>query len=256
MSDSGRDDQFYVFDAKTGGVAEAPRATLDLGEIEAALEGRFEVTLADGSTVEVAPAFQLLKDQLVDYTPEKAAAMCGANAEMIRSLARKVAARRTNMLLGFNAGKYYHGDLIERSMCLLLGLTGNWGKKGTGTRSWSVGMFDGAYLYSMKEKAGREEALRVLRMRDMIAQGVKAQDPTMTDEMASFELMRMSAPMGNTVPPAFLWYYHCGYAERWNKTGLERSSHRRRVRQQAEGGDLQGLVAGPQPPRARGAAEE
>ncbi len=217
MAESGRDDQFYVFDTKTGGIVELPRATLDLGEIEPALEGHFEAKLADGSTVEVAPAFQLLKDQLVDYTPEKAAALCGTNAEMIRSLARKVAARRTNLLLGFNAGKYYHGDLIERSMCLLLGLTGNWGKKGTGTRSWSVGMFDGAYLYSMKEKAGREEAQRVLNMRNMIMQGVKAQDPTMTDEMASFELMRMSAPMGNTVPPAFLWYYHYGYAERWNK---------------------------------------
>jgi DMSO reductase family type II enzyme molybdopterin subunit len=216
VAGEGRDDQFYVFDAKAGGVAEAPRGTLDLGDVEAALEGRFEMTLADGSTVEVASVFQVLKDQLADYTPEKAATLCGANPEVIRSLARKVAARRTNILLGFNAGKYYHGDLIERSMCLLLGLTGNWGKKGTGTRSWAVGMLDGAYLSSMKEKAGREEALRVINMRNMIAQGMKAQDPTMTDEMAAFELMRMTAPMGNTVPPAFLWYYHCGYKDRWN----------------------------------------
>ncbi|MFQ5472112.1 MAG: molybdopterin-dependent oxidoreductase, partial [Dehalococcoidia bacterium] len=216
LTGEGRDDQFYVFDAKAGAVAEAPRGTLDMGDVEPALEGRFEVKLADGSTVEVASAFQLLKDQLTDYTPEKAAEMCATNAETIRSLARKVATRRTNILLGFNAGKYYHGDLIERSMCLLLGLTGNWGKKGTGTRSWAVGMFDGAYLFSMKEKAGQEEAVRVMNMRNMLAQGMKAQDPTMTDEMASFELMRMSAAMGNTVPPAFLWYYHCGYKERWN----------------------------------------
>ena len=216
LKGEGRDDQFYVFDKKTGEVVEAPRATLDMGEIEPALEGRFQVKLADGDTVEVAPAFQLLREQLVDYTPEKASAMCGANPEMIRMLARKVAKRRTNILLGFNAGKYYHGDLIERSMCLLLGLTGNWGKKGTGTRSWSVGMFDGAYLYPMKNKAGPEEALRVMNMRNMMIQGIKAQDPTMTDEMAAFEMMRMTAPMGNTVPPVFLWYYHCGYKERWN----------------------------------------
>ncbi|KKK60326.1 hypothetical protein LCGC14_3025480, partial [marine sediment metagenome] len=124
--------------------------------------------------------------------------------------------RRTNVLLGFSAGKYYHGDLIERSMCLLLGLTGNWGKKGTGTRSWSVGMFDGAYLYSMKNEAGPEEALRVLNMRNMMAQGIKAQDPTMTDEMATFEMMRMSR-QGGMVPPAFLWYYHCGYKDNWNR---------------------------------------
>ncbi|MBI2913438.1 MAG: molybdopterin-dependent oxidoreductase, partial [Chloroflexi bacterium] len=111
---------------------------------------------------------------------------------------------------------YYHGDLIERSLCLLLGLTGNWGKKGTGTRSWSVGMFDGAYLSSMKTKAGPEEAVNVVNMRNMMAQAIKAQDATMTDEMASFEMMRMAAPMGGTVPPAFLWYYHCGYRDRWN----------------------------------------
>ncbi len=216
LKGEGRDDQFYVFDEKTGEVAEAPRATLDMGRLVPALGGRFQVTLADGNAVEVAPAFQLLKDQLADYTPEKAAAVCGSNPEMIRMLARKVARRRTNILLGFNAGKYYHGDLIERSMCLLLGLTGNWGKKGTGTRSWSVGMFDGAYMFSMKNQAGPEEALRVLSMRNMMAGAIKAQDPTMTEEMASFELMRMAAPMGNTVPPAFLWYYHCGYRERWN----------------------------------------
>ena len=217
VTEGGRDDQFYWFDSKTGTVVEAPRDTLALGDAEPALEGRFQATLADGSTVEVAPAFDLLKEQLAsDYTPEKASAACGTNAETIKALARKVATRRTNLLLGFNAGKYYHGDLIERSMCLLMGLTGNWGKKGTGTRSWSVGMFDGAYLSSMKTKAGPEEATRVLNMRNMMAQAIKAQDVTMTDEMASFELMRMAAPMGNTVPPAFLWYYHCGYRERWN----------------------------------------
>ncbi|MDO8615805.1 MAG: molybdopterin-dependent oxidoreductase [Dehalococcoidia bacterium] len=216
VTGQGRDDQFYFLDSRTEAPAEAPRGTLALGDIVPALEGRCPVTLADGKAVEVTPVFQLLRDQLADYTPEKASAMCGTNPEMIRMLARKVATRRTNILLGFNAGKYYHGDLMERSMCLLLGLTGNWGKKGTGTRSWSVGMFDGAYLYSMKNKAGTEEALRVLNMRNMMAQAVKAQDPTMTDEMASFELMRMAAAMGNTVPPAFLWYYHCGYRERWN----------------------------------------
>jgi DMSO reductase family type II enzyme molybdopterin subunit len=211
-------DQFYWFDSKSGQIVPAPRGTLDLGGAEPALEGRFQATLADGSTVEVTPAFALLKELLdAEYTPEKAAALCGVHAETIRDLGRKVGARRTNILLGFNAGKYYHGDLIERSMCLLLGLTGNWGKKGTGTRSWSVGMFDGAYLSSMKTTSGAEEAQRVLTMRNMMATAIKAQDPEMTDEMASFELMRMAAPIGNTVPPAFLWYYHCGLAERWNK---------------------------------------
>jgi DMSO reductase family type II enzyme molybdopterin subunit len=218
VAEGTRPDQFYWFDAKAGAVAPAPRGTLDRGETEPALEGHFEATLLDGATVEVVPAYQVLKDVLnAEYTPEEAGEKCGVHPDMIRALARKVAASRTNILLGFNAGKYYHGDLIERSMCLLLGLTGNWGKKGTGTRSWSVGMFDGAYLSSMKEKAGTEEATRVLGMRNMMATAIKAQDPEMTDEMAAIELMRMAAPIGNTVPPAFLWYYHCGLKDRWNE---------------------------------------
>ena len=51
LKGEGRDDQFYVFDKKTGEVVEAPRATLDMGEIEPALEGRFQVKLADGERV-------------------------------------------------------------------------------------------------------------------------------------------------------------------------------------------------------------
>ncbi len=226
VQDGGREDQFYFFDARApadsgsasggGAIAEAPRAGLGLEGVEPALEGRYSATLKDGKTVEVAPVFQLLKERLADYEPEKAAALCGVHPSIIRMLAQKVARKRTNILLGFNAGKYYHGDLMERSMCLLLGLTGNWGKKGTGTRSWSVGMFDGAYLYSMKTKAGQDEIKNVVNMRTMMTQAMKAQDPTITEEMASFELMRMSAPMGSTVPPVFLWYYHCGYRDRWN----------------------------------------
>ena len=117
VTGQGRDDQFYVYDTKAGQIAEAPLATLGLGDIDAALEGRFEATLADGSKVEVAPVLQILKQRLdEEYAPEQASALCGTNADLIRVLARKVASTRTNILLGFNAGKYYHGDLIERSM--------------------------------------------------------------------------------------------------------------------------------------------
>ena len=57
--------------------------------------------------------------------------------------------------MGWNTGKYYHGDLMERSMMLVLALTGNWGKKGTGIRSWAVGMFDGMFMFGAKQRAGR-----------------------------------------------------------------------------------------------------
>ena len=57
-----------------------------------------------------------------DYTPEKAGEICGIHPENIHKLARKVATRKTKIFIGWNSGKYYHGDLMERSMALLLGL--------------------------------------------------------------------------------------------------------------------------------------
>ncbi|NIU60545.1 MAG: hypothetical protein GWN66_01440, partial [Pseudomonas stutzeri] len=57
------------------------------------------------------------------------------------------------ILLGWTLGKSYHGDLMERAICLLLALTGNWGKHGAGVRSWAVGMFDGQFLLAGKPGA-------------------------------------------------------------------------------------------------------
>ena len=217
VEDGGREDQFYFYDGPTKRIVQAPRGPLTLGELDPALEGTFEARLKDGSSVQVTPVFALLRRRLEDYTPEKASQACGTNPGVIRALARKTAARKTNMLTGWNAGKYYHGDLMERSLCLLIALTGNWGKKGTGIRSWTVGMFDGHFIFSAKTKAGPEETRRILAMRDQMVQALKAQDPTLTDELASVELSRTMAGLESTVPPVFMWYYHCGYRENWNR---------------------------------------
>ncbi|MBF8286508.1 MAG: molybdopterin oxidoreductase, partial [Dehalococcoidia bacterium] len=217
VQEGGRQDQFYFFDSGSNSIVEAPRGPLTLGDLDPALEGEFPVALKDGSTVAAAPAFALLRGRLDGYAPEMASAACGVNADVIRALARKAALRKTNLLLGLNAGKYYHGDLIERSLCLLMALTGNWGKKGTGLRSWTIGMFDGQFIFSQKTKAGPEETARILTMRNTMIQALKAQDPTMTDELAAVELARTMAAMDQTVPPAFMWYYHCGYGQSWNR---------------------------------------
>ena len=42
----------------------------------------------------VVAVFELMKERLAEYTPEKAFGMCGVNAEMIRMLARKIASKR------------------------------------------------------------------------------------------------------------------------------------------------------------------
>jgi DMSO reductase family type II enzyme molybdopterin subunit len=215
--DSGRDDQFYFYDTKSQKVVEASRATLALGDVDPALEGRFKARLADGSEVEVTPVFELLKEHLKDYTPEKATQVCGVHPDFIRMVARKAAQKSTRVLMGWNSGKYYHGDLMERSMMLVLALTGNWGKKGTGARSWAVGMFDGMFLFGAKQRQGAEATQEAIGLRDMLMDAIRVEDPTMTDEMVINEQGYRASAMGGFVPSAFFWYYHCGYRDIWNK---------------------------------------
>jgi anaerobic selenocysteine-containing dehydrogenase len=130
--DGGRKDQLYFFDLRSHRIAEAPRGTLEFAG-EQALRGTTTAQLADGSEVEVTPAFELLREKLDrDDTPEQAAQVCGIHPDVIRELARKVARKRTCSLIGFTSPKHFHGDLMERSLLLAMALSGNWGKPGTG----------------------------------------------------------------------------------------------------------------------------
>jgi DMSO reductase family type II enzyme molybdopterin subunit len=232
MAEGEREDQFYWLDSKSRVVVAAPRGTLALGDIDPALEGRVTVTLADGNKVEVEPAFQRLRERLRDYEPEAAARICQVHPSVIRLVARKIATRRTKIFVGWNSGKYYHGDLMERSIALLLGLTGNWGKKGTGTRSWAISAFDGSSFVIAKGRPGQEAAREhrqgMLSMRRLMT----LDDPSMTQEMAINRSAQMPAAarlggMGRMIPPAFLWYYQYGYKERWNRKEWQDPSMKR-----------------------------
>jgi anaerobic selenocysteine-containing dehydrogenase len=81
-----------------------------------------------------------------------------------------------------------------------------------------MGLDGGAFL-ARKEGPGQEEAQKLIAgmiaMRRLLAAG----DPTMTPEMTqnrAAELAGELGGMGNTMPPAFLWYHQCGYKDRWN----------------------------------------
>jgi len=219
VSDGDREDQFFWWNESSNTLAPAPRHTLATTGVEPALEGSFRVMLKDGKTVDVEPAFVRLRRHLEDYEPERVATICEVNAENIRALARKVATRKTKIFIGWNSGKYYHGDLMERSMALLLGLTGNWGKKGTGTRSWAIMGMDGNAFMARKDGAGQEAAQRLIvnmmAMRKLLSMG----DPTLSPEMIQNRGAELAAEIGGqgaVMPPAFVWYYQYGYKDRWN----------------------------------------
>lgn len=216
LESGGRDDQFYFLDATSAKIVQAPRGTLKLEGVDPALEGTVKVKLRDGKEVTAEPVFALLKEHLKAYTPEQASKLCGTSPQIIRLLAKKVASKRTNILMGWNSNKYYHGDLMERSMALLLGLTGNWGKKGTGNRGWNESGDPKEFTFG-RNVATVEEYERLEKLMDDLNEKIRAQDPTMTDEMVAIERDRLTSSLVGTVPPVFYWYHHAGYREVWNK---------------------------------------
>lgn len=217
LREGGRDDQFYALDAATGALVPAPRGTLAWGDATPSLDGEAPVDLADGSRTTVRPVFARLREHLEAYAPEAVLAQCGTHPDLIRQMARDCARRKTAILLGFNSCKYYHCDLMERAMLLFLALTGNWGKKGTGARSWSAGPFDGPFLSGMKAAPGPDATREVLRQRRFALDMMKRQDPTLTDELATLELLGM-APMHRKIVPAFqLLRRHAEYGRIWNR---------------------------------------
>jgi DMSO reductase family type II enzyme molybdopterin subunit len=210
-----RPDQFF-WALETGEIEPAPRGTLELPSPRPVLDFRGQARLADGSAVEVASVYNLLQEHLRDYDLARASRMCGVHPSIIEWLARQVASHRTKVLEGFNGAKYYHGDLMERSMCLLLGLTGNWGKPGTGIQGLALAGMDGYLIFPMKQRGGLAETDKVLDGLEKAIQNLGEQDPEASPEMVGLEMLARSVAAGTASPPVFFHYYHCGYDENWN----------------------------------------
>lgn len=137
----GADAIFYVWDAasdeprRVPGSLGSPEHTLQLGAIRPSLKGHWTVRLADGSSCRVTTVLERLRATLSDplYTLAGAATRCGVPAEDIAVLARDFATRRPAMIIhGAGINHWYHNDLLNRAMILIVALTGNVGKNGGG----------------------------------------------------------------------------------------------------------------------------
>lgn len=214
----GRDDQFFHLD-EHGRVVEASRGDLLPDGYTPALSGRATVTLADGAEVDVRPVMARLAEHLDAYRPERVAVTTGVHPDVVRLVARRVAAKRTKIFNGMGSNKAFHGDLVQRSMLLLLALTGNWGRKGTGINHWANAQIDGWMIQSAKSKPGPEGAEEILSGLEMFSGMLAADDPATTPEITAFEVMRstLQAPRPAMVPPAFIWYWHMGHRDLWNE---------------------------------------
>jgi len=135
----GKDDVFYLWDSKQQKAVAAPgsmgaeQKTIALQGIDPALTGSFTVTLADGKAAEVTPVFELLRSELAEYPLEHVAAVTGLPAHEIQAFARELGTRKPAMIIhGAGVNHWFHNDLVNRSLILLVALTGNVGKNGGG----------------------------------------------------------------------------------------------------------------------------
>lgn len=181
------------------------------------LEGEFEVRLADGTVEKVAPVFELLRRRLAYYTPEAAGRICDLSPQVILDFARRVATTRTKLCNGLGSCKHYHGDLMERSMDLLLALTANWGKPGTGFWTYIIALLEGEVLGLLKQGRGAVASERAIEALDAMISQLLATDESMTEGKAFLYMMRMVAPRSYVTPPAFFLYYHGGFDRLWNR---------------------------------------
>jgi anaerobic selenocysteine-containing dehydrogenase len=224
----GRDDRFYQGHPDSG-IVPADPAHLGL-DFEPLRGGELEVEIASGSRIHVEPLCARVRRKLdAEFTPEQASPICEAHPDTIRMLARKIAAGRTRIGLGAGVCKYYHGDLMTRSMLLLLALTGNWGKKGAGVGAWCSSLFDGLSSVMVKSEPGVEAGREMFQGIDTMRAAIQQQDPTLTGELPDRVLLK--AATGRTIyPAAFFWYLHSGFRERWNNSdwndpGMPRDFH-------------------------------
>ena len=115
-----------------------PHGTLELGDLRPAIEGEWDsqhpCRAGRGDH-----GIRKVLESLQEYTPDKASQITGVNPAVIRQIARTFATAETAMIFaGYRVCKSLHGDLIQRAFMLLLSVTGNLGKPGTGLQIWNM----------------------------------------------------------------------------------------------------------------------
>jgi DMSO reductase family type II enzyme molybdopterin subunit len=204
LEPGGAEDVFYVFDRASGEIREAPKWTLDLEDLDPALEGEYEIQALDGDVpvqVVVEPVFALFRRHVASYTPEAASRITGTSPDLIRDLARRIArARAAAVLTQANFSKYYHGLEMERAQILVMTLAGQFGKKGSGFAGFP--MLNPASVEPLIVASGK-----LPPMLGMIALGVqsapamlKAKLKGYTNEMFIFEAARAEYRKGGYLP--------------------------------------------------------
>jgi DMSO reductase family type II enzyme molybdopterin subunit len=168
MSRNGRDDIFYVMDLRSRRIVEAPGTpgkwsdSLALGDLQPALAGRFAAQTL-GGPVNVRPVMERLRERVAAYTPNYVARITGIGPRSQDRLVELLAtSRRLLIYATWGSCKFYHADLLQRSLILLSALRGQHGRTGSGVRFFASLPFEGAdELLGMQPSWWQRQLLRV-----------------------------------------------------------------------------------------------
>ncbi len=134
--------RYYAWDLRRNGPFEMPGCwdhaadnTRLPDDVEIVLDGRFEVTLANGTRIKVRTNWNAFAQRVQKWSPEAVAKETRVHPQVIRQFARDFASARSPMIYSsWGAGKGYHSDLEQRLKILLCAMAGSHGKPGGGFR--------------------------------------------------------------------------------------------------------------------------
>lgn len=122
-------------------------------DIDPSLGGTWKVKLKDGKTVTVTTGFDLLKDELKAFTPEKMQAVTGVHPAVVDELAKDLTGPKCAVVtMGFAVGKHFNGMLSQRAIASLVAFTGRMGPTGgmNTENEWNIGGLSGLSAFGGK----------------------------------------------------------------------------------------------------------
>lgn len=121
--------------------------------MDCALNGEYDLKLANGSTVKVKPVFELLQKYIYEnFDPKTVSEITWAPEEGLEALAQDLHKYRGETLftLGMGPNQFFNSDLKDRDTFFLAALTENIGKKGG-----NIGSYAGNYRASFFSGLGQ-----------------------------------------------------------------------------------------------------
>ncbi|MEZ5175610.1 MAG: molybdopterin-dependent oxidoreductase [Acidimicrobiia bacterium] len=122
--------------------------TMTAAGIDPMLDFRGELTLADGSTVEVATGLTMYREHLKDYDLDTVVDITGAPRDLVERLITDIATiKPVGIHVGEGINHYFHATLHNRAVYMVAMLTGNVGKPGAGVSTWA-GNYKGGIFHA------------------------------------------------------------------------------------------------------------